>query len=194
MPAGGARKLLRGLYDPDPRVRWAAVHGLGEYAEASWPEAPGSVRETLRRLVWSLNDESGATGWGAPEGIGEIAARIPALRAEFAPLFPSFLSHEDVYLGNPVLDAGALWALGRLGPDTDFSCADPAGLVGPFLEHRDAAVRGAAAWAAGRLGLSALGPRLRPLREDGATLVLLLDGEIAESAVGDLAEAALRGL
>jgi hypothetical protein len=31
-----------------------------------------SARVIMRRLMWSLNDESGGIGWGAPEAMGEI--------------------------------------------------------------------------------------------------------------------------
>jgi len=33
-----------------------------------------SARVIMRRLMWSLNDESGDIGWGAPEAMAEIIA------------------------------------------------------------------------------------------------------------------------
>ena len=33
-----------------------------------------SARVVMRRLMWSLNDESGDIGWSRPEAMGEIIA------------------------------------------------------------------------------------------------------------------------
>jgi hypothetical protein len=52
-------------------------------------------------------------------------------------------------------------------------------------------VRGAAAWAAGRLRLAGLAPRIELLADLEDPLVLLLDGEVAERSLGALARAAL---
>jgi hypothetical protein len=114
--AKGARRYLKALYSPVDRERFQAALDLGGYAEELWSDNPSSVRELLRRLSWSLNEESGATGWGAPEAIGEIAARIPEMEKLYGSVFPGYLSHAEVFLDNAVLDAGALWAIGRLGP------------------------------------------------------------------------------
>jgi len=187
----GTRKILKDLYDPSPPVRWAAVREIGDWARLRNEEAPGVVRELVRRFAWSLNDESGATGWGAPEAMAEILARVPELRSQFAPLYPSYLGHQDVYLGHEILDTGSLWALGRLGPDTSFGGVDLAALVGPFLGSASPEVRGAAAWAAGRLALVPLAGPLKGLIGDPAPVSLLLSGEVAVRTLDELAREAL---
>ena len=185
------RKILRDLYDPSPPVRWTAVQELGDWAAARWEEAAPNVLDLVRRLAWSLNDESGATGWGAPEAMAEILARVPDLIAEFAPLYPAYLSHEDVYLGHEVLDTGSLWALGRLGPDAPFGGVDLTALIRPFLSHESSDVRGAAAWSAGRLRLSELRGELAALDGDPSPALLLIEGEVAVRTLEELAREAL---
>lgn len=183
------RKVMRGLYDPDARARWTAVREIGAYAEGE--ASDDKVRRLLQRLVWSLNDESGAVGWGAPAAIGEILARRPGFQPEFAGLFPQWLANEDVVLDNAILDAGAIWALGRLGPGAPIHHDDPAALLRPFLERGAAAVRGAAAWSAGRLGLDVLVPGLEPLRDDPGPVALLVGSEVRDCTVADLTREAL---
>ena len=41
-----------------------------------------SARVVMRRLMCSLNDESGGIGWGAPEAMGEIIASHEGLASE----------------------------------------------------------------------------------------------------------------
>lgn len=176
--------MLRDLYSPEARIRWTAVHDLGR---ASIERPAAKTRELLRRLAWSLNEESGATGWGAPEAMGEIIACVPEHLSEFEHHFLGYLSDDETFLDNPVLDGGALWALGRLGRGSSFDEAAHELAVGRFLEHPDAAVRGLAAWGARCLGLSALEDGVSSLAGDSSPLWLLLDGEVVERTVSELA-------
>jgi hypothetical protein len=166
------RRILRKLYDPDPRVRWEAVRDLGAHAERLWPEKPEAVRELVRRFVWSMSEEAGASPWGAPEAMGEILRRVPPLREGFGSMYSGYLEHEEMVLDHEVLDAGALWAVGTLGPEV----ADPEvyrRILPRFLSAPGRTVRVMAARAARSLGLVALVP-------DGADEgppVLCLEGE-----------------
>ncbi|MCX8037371.1 MAG: HEAT repeat domain-containing protein, partial [Candidatus Sumerlaeia bacterium] len=101
-----------------------------------------AARDIVRRLNWSLTEESGAIGWGAPEAIGEICARHEQLAAEFGSVLLSYL-YEPNDLGNPVLLRGALWGLGRLAelrPHLlrQYGCVEK---IKPYLESPDAALR-----------------------------------------------------
>jgi hypothetical protein len=175
----------------DPRVRWEAVRDLGDHAEEAYGRAPERVSDLLRRLAWLLNDESGATGWGAPEAMGEILARAPDLRPMFAPLFLSWLDDEQVYLGQEVLDAGAIWGIGRMGPGEPFTEDRIGPLLARFLEGGPTLTRGAAAWTAGRLGHGTLAGALERLTDEVEDVTLLLDGQVVDRSVGDLAREAL---
>jgi hypothetical protein len=123
--------------------------------------------------------------------MGEILARVPSLRGNFAPRFVAWLENEEVFLDQEILDAGTIWAIGRLGPGDAF----PEALVGPilvrFLENGGPAARGASAWTAGRLGLASLAPGLERLHADEERSVLLVDGEVVDRTVGELAAESL---
>ena len=43
-----------------------------------------AARIVMRRLLWSLNDESGGIGWGAPESMAEAMCRHQGLALEYA--------------------------------------------------------------------------------------------------------------
>ncbi len=58
-----------------------------------------AVRVNVRQHFWMMNDESGNVGWHAPETIGEILCRVPALIDEFAPLLPAFFVEEPFERG-----------------------------------------------------------------------------------------------
>ncbi|MCU0726852.1 MAG: hypothetical protein MUE73_13860 [Planctomycetes bacterium] len=184
---GAPRRLLKSLYDPDPEVRWAGVRDLGEWAATEQAARPERVLELLRRLAWSLSEESGATGWGAPEAMGEVLARVPALLDRFGGLFEGWLSHEEAFLGQEALDAGALWAVGRLGPGTPAAFPELSSVLGRFLASPSPVVRGMAAWAARRHGAAGLDTALAALAGDGAEVCLLLDGAVTRTTVSRLA-------
>ncbi len=57
-----------------------------------------SARMIMRRLVWSLNEESGWIGWGSAEAMGEIMARNKKLADEFHKFLISYISEGDNYL------------------------------------------------------------------------------------------------
>lgn len=178
------RHILRNLYSVEAPVRWCAVRDLGLLAAERSAERN---RELLRRLAWSLNEESGATGWGAPEAMGEILAGSPTLRPEFDGHFLGYLSGRETFLDNPVLDAGTLWALGRLGRGATFDVAEHEAAIGRFIDHPDSAVRGLSVWAWGQLGLSSSDERAREMASDDGSLWLIIDGEVVSRTVSELA-------
>ena len=52
----------------------------------------------MRRLMWSLNDESGSIGWGAPEAMAEIMARNKKLADEYYKILISYSEQGKNYL------------------------------------------------------------------------------------------------
>jgi hypothetical protein len=91
--------LLQLVSHGDALVRWRAVEGLGIAAEVRAAQGEEVVRERLRRLMWSMNHESGNLIWMAPDAAGEILARVPSLAAEFSRLVASFINLEPFVEG-----------------------------------------------------------------------------------------------
>ena len=102
-------QLVRLAYDKETLVGWRAIMAIGLAAREMIPTDLDFLRETCRKLIWSLSDESGGIGWSAPEILGEIVSADPKRFKDFIPLIASVYEiEEDVFRG------GVLFALGRI--------------------------------------------------------------------------------
>src|SRR5512143_1934352 len=64
--------LIRMAYDKETLVGWRAIQAVGRIANVLVKTEPEFLRIAVRRLLWSLSDESGGIGWASPELLGEI--------------------------------------------------------------------------------------------------------------------------
>jgi hypothetical protein len=97
--------------------RWQAAYGLGLCLPLMASGGMEPARVFMRRLMWSLNEESGNLGWGIPEAMGCILAASPALADEYARIFISYgyeTGRDDNFLDHGPLRRGVYWGIGRL--------------------------------------------------------------------------------
>jgi hypothetical protein len=187
--------LFSGLCNPSALVRWRAVTGFGIVIAALAAKTPEKARVVMRRFIWSLNDESGGIGWGAPEAMAEIMTQSPLVAAEYHNHLLAYIHEDhcrpDCYLEYAPLRRGAVWGVARLAqvrPDLaakaepDLLCA---------LADCDTVIRGLAAWACGQLGLTSALPLLEPLSRDHSTLELYRDRKLLEPTLAALAAEAM---
>lgn len=179
-----AGNLVGLLNEPEDLLRWRAIEALGLLAAAKATEDPDSVRDLVRRQLWSMNDESGNVAWHAAEAVGEILARVPALAAEYTTMLAA---HADV----PLFRAGVLWALSRIAGVRPDLVQDQVPLLLQSLADPQPEARGHAAVALGHLAAAAAQP-LSDLLADDATVDLYdFDrGEMVQTTVGALARRA----
>ena len=104
---GATRSIQSFIYGIDELLRWRAVEALGKVCALRAETDLQAVRNLLRQLFWSMNDESGGTGWHSPEAIGEILLNIPGLIDEYGKLMVPFF-HEEPF------ERGAYFAVARL--------------------------------------------------------------------------------
>ena len=175
-------------------LKWRAVTAMGVVVVGLFERSPESARVVMRRLMWSLNDESGGIGWGAPEAMAEIMARCRPLAEEFSCLLISYLDPSGNYLEHEILQRGALWAAGRLAHVFPDLMLPAAVFLPPYLRSEDPLHRGLAAWTAAALADSRLESLLQPLVEDARSITVYLDGQPAAYTVGQLARSALERL
>jgi hypothetical protein len=76
--------LTMATYAEDDATRKKAVNCFGWLAKKRGMSHPEFFRETIRRHIWAMNDESGNMDWLAPEIIGQIVAAQPRMFEEFA--------------------------------------------------------------------------------------------------------------
>ncbi|AQS60204.1 DVU0298 family protein [Desulforamulus ferrireducens] len=178
--------LFRLLYHPYGESRWLAIQGLGQVsAELVKRDKVEDVREILRRLLWSMNDESGSASWSAPEAIGEIIARNPEVFKEYVSIVVH-ASEEEIF------HRGIAWALGRIGEVRPDLVQPFMPLLREFLVHRRPEVRGYAAQALGRIGKPAAESlaELEPLRSEFVDIEVY-EEQITAKTVGLLAQEAI---
>ncbi len=132
--------LLSLLYERDKLISWRAVQTLGLVVAQRVGDQTEIARDVIRRLLWSLNDESGGTGWYAPQAMGAVIATGPESLAEYIPIMFSFID-------DPRLTVGVLWGMAvvaRERPDLVQQYTDE---IVPFLAKPDGQVRAHAWWA-----------------------------------------------
>jgi len=192
--------LFSAICRHDPSLRWRAISCMGATVARLAGENLEEARIIMRRLLWSLNDESGGIGWGAPESMAEIMCRHAGLAAEYVHMLLSYLREDGEELcqdGNciehPPLQRGVLWGVARLSRCNPQLLLDKgaAADIPPYLAAPDAETRGLAALAAGALGLTATRPVLLQLTADPAPLTVYREGDFVETTVGALARSAL---
>ncbi len=172
------------LFERYGERRWRAIEVLGKAVPLMENAEPEKGLDIIRRLFWSLNDESGGVGWSAAEAIGAIVAERPDLFGHFAPnLYYN-------YLDEPPVRRGILWAIGRIGEKSPELVAEAVPEVETLLHDPDPEVRGYAAWALGKLGVPSAG--LNDLTADENSIELWDQGRLWRPTVGELARAALK--
>jgi hypothetical protein len=93
------RTLHMLLWDHEALLRWRAIEALGMLSGELFAHDDNTLREFIRKLFWSMNDESGSLCPHAPEAIAELLHRSPVLRHEFLEHWLSFLDEEPFEIG-----------------------------------------------------------------------------------------------
>lgn len=188
LPARRAvRPLLSFLCSPEEVVRWRAVRALGLVVARLAGEDLEAGRVAMRKLMWSLAEEGGGFGWGAPEAMAEIMVRQPGLAREFGHVLLSYVSQDGNRLDSDLLLQGALWGLGRLARARPGLLADCARHLEPFLGSGDPALRGLASWALAGTGWKPAPLQAEALRADEAEFSLYVGGKLLTCRVCDAA-------
>jgi len=193
----GPAKLLKPLFSAichsDETVHWHAVTCMGETVRRIADTDMEGARVVMRRFMWSLNDESGGIGWGAPEAMAECLALHHGLAAEYTHILVSFMREDGFFLEYEPLQAGLMWGIYRLaGVDAVLLREKKAPFYQlPYLESPLASVRGLAAAGLGRLRTVSAVEKIKALTGDESGLTLYEDGKLVKASVGELARRAL---
>ena len=143
--------LIAFLCSMEARVKWRAVTAVGGVAARIAGDDLEAARTIMRRLIWSLNDESGGIGWGAAEAMGEIMARQARLAEEYHRILLSYIREDGNRLEHEALETGVLWGIGRLAQARPELLNEAASHLFAYLRSGNPDQRGLAAWALGFL-------------------------------------------
>ncbi|MFP4109118.1 MAG: DVU0298 family protein [Desulfonatronovibrio sp.] len=133
--------LFSGLLSSDQLIRWHCVTAMGHVTARMARTDMEEGRVIMRRLMWSLNDESGGIGWGAPECMGEIMGRQEELAREFNSILFSYTVERqdgaDNYLEYLPLRRGAFWGMARLAQNRPETAKKGLGNALKALQNED---------------------------------------------------------
>jgi len=177
-------------------TRWHAITAIGIVVTEIANHDMEAARVIMRRFMWSLNDESGGIGWGAPEAMAEIMARHHGLAGEYSHILVSFMREDGFFLEFEPLQRGLMWGLGRLAqarPDLLLS-KDVVRYLLPYLNSDDGTVRGLAAWCIGFLKAGEAIPLLEGLLHDTAGVRLYNQGKFIDTTVSEMARQSLAAI
>ncbi|MBU1276758.1 MAG: HEAT repeat domain-containing protein [Proteobacteria bacterium] len=190
------KHLQAALPASQPLIKWRAVTALGQVVQGLAARDLEAARDFLRRLLWCLNEESGAVPWGVAEALGEILANSPQLAEEYANMLLSYIWPHGNFLEFGPLLAGAVWGVGRLAsaqPEVALQRGAVERLL-PLLAWPEAPVRGMAAWSLGHLGDRQCLVPLNDLVHDQAEVEIWEQENLRQATVGDLASQAINNI
>ncbi len=101
--------LVRLAYDKATLIGWRAIKAIGHVSSLYVNNNYDFLRDAIRKLLWSLSDESGGIGWSAPEILGEIVGTDPEKMSDVIPLIADIFAVEE-----RVFRPGVLYALTRI--------------------------------------------------------------------------------
>jgi hypothetical protein len=88
--------LISVSYDREDPISWKAIEAMGHIAEVYIShDKIEPLRNTIRKLLWSMSEESGGIGWRSVELIGEIIYAEPSLFEDIIPILWSQRDEES---------------------------------------------------------------------------------------------------
>lgn len=180
-------KILRSITkEDDDRFSWPAIEVTGLLMQRRWQAGDTDrVVDYIRRLFWSINDESGEIGWNAPAIVAEIIMAIPEL------LVPNGSIMISRALEEPPLVKSGLWGIGRLGTQVTESIKRFQDLLLATFKIDDPEILGLAAWATGESQFSLALLQVEKLKGRQEMVQIYIDGQFIEKPLGQWAEEAI---
>lgn len=196
------RKVLGPLFSlllaPEPLLRWRAVSAFGVVTARLAEQNMESARVIMRRLMWNLNEESGAIGWGAPESMGESMARNTTLADEFHRILISYaqepISGDGNFLDHAPLRWGAYWGMARLAENRPDLMQKSEAVFVECLGEDDSLSRAVGLWGLISVGNASSLPLVLAQIDDQSQITLYRGDTLRAFHVGELAQEAASGI
>lgn len=176
-------------YDKDAEITWRAIDSIGRVVREVTERSYDAGRNIVRRLVWSVTEESGGIGWSSIEMLGEIVRHSPGRFDDIVPIIAGFFEEE-------IFRPSVLYALCRIGMERPglLRRYDIERIIAEGLGDNEPLTRGYALITFGCLkeamGLDAP-PSAGRLTGDESEVQLYHDGEMVRWRIGELAKSIL---
>ncbi len=184
--------LLSLIYQVDEQIKYKAVVLMGRIMNKLASEDMEAARVVMRRILWSLNEESGGIGWGMPEALGEIMAMNRPLADEYGHMLVAYM-REECYLEHLVMQRGLMWGLGRLAKVYPQKILDfhGDGYMQMYLESADLQVVGLACRNFGILKIQNATFWIKQFDDAEQEIRVFENGIFVDTTVGQLAREAV---
>ncbi len=188
--------LFSGICSADEMAKWRAVTAMGVVVPKLADLDMEAARIVIRRMMWSLNDESGGIGWGAPEAMAEVLANHQGLAHEYTHILVAFMREDGFYLEYAPMQIGLMWGVGRL------ALVQPRLLLEknvtryqlPYLDSADRNVRALVAWSLGILKAKEAREKIKNILHDDSKIHLYKDNTLKIFTADHLAQSALANI
>ncbi len=173
-------------YDKDSLLTWKAIEAMGEVVKEITERSVEEGGNVIRRLLWSITEESGGIGWSALEMLAEVIRNAPE---QYAQIVPLIIEYYDEAIFRP----SVLYALCRIGsahPELIYDHEKVKEILTEALSDPDPTVRGYALFAY-RCLKGIVGPieerLISDLRGDESEFTIYIDGQIRRIKIKDIA-------
>lgn len=174
------------LYEMNEKIQWSAIEMFALMMKRWWEKGnEEKVRQYIRNLFWSINDESGGIGWHAPQTIAETIINIPSLMDPYGSMM---IAH---CIDEPPLIKGCLWGIGRLGEMITDSVYFFKDKILSVFQIKELETVGVAAWAMGEVGFQPAIPFLEKLLGEEVEIDIYISGDFQRKSVKKWAEEAI---
>ncbi len=188
--------LIRAFYNEDSIQRWLAIIAFGKVVATIAQNDLEQARIIIRRLMWSLNDESGGIGWGAPEAMAEAMANSKELATEYSKILLSYVWEEGNFLEYLPLRRGALWGLYRLAESHPeiFREIQAENILEKYLSDQDPQSKALAIIAISLGGNKKFCNQIADNLSDNRSVKLFIENELKKVSISELSKKALKKL
>lgn len=186
--------LISLMLHPDQMVRWRSIMAIGEVVNQLANKDMEAARVIMRRFMWTLNDESGGIGWGAPEAMCACIGGNEKIASEFGHIVVSYLDREGNFLEYEPLQRGLLWGVSYLAQKRPKIVAEAGPHLVGYLDSEDAHVRGLTVMALKSLGVKESVGKLRDLVSDENLFSTYQEDQIKTFSVGEKACDAVKSM
>lgn len=194
--------LFSAICRGEESIHWNGVRCMGYFVARLADEDMEEARIIMRRMLWSLNDESGGIGWGAPEAIAESMVCHEKLAHEYIHMLISYmrgdgeeLFQDGNYIEHETLQRGLMWGISRLAAFKPTMLLER-GVVDdliPYLDSGDPVVRGLAVVSLASLKSAGNVGKIKSLADDVSQLDFFQGNRMRTATVSQLVNEALEG-
>ncbi|UCG77705.1 MAG: hypothetical protein JSV21_09010 [Nitrospirota bacterium] len=170
--------LMSFSYDKDTELSWRAVQAVGESARVLINSDYDFIRDTTRRLIWSVTEESGNVAWSSIEMLSEIIASDLSRLYDLVPIVVSMYEEE-------IFREGVMYGLSKFAESSPDIVLMHAGTIREALSDVNPRVRYFALMSAKRAGMEIPDDIRERLSSDHAKARIYIDGMLRDVEVRD---------